>query len=254
MHQLYKFADTGRNGSDTRVAAFTLIELLVVITIIVIIAALLLPVIGRPKEKASRVVCINNLHQIGVGLHNFLANNHGYPVVLDSQNNDSGGMWYYQIEVNGFGRSNPDTVAIYKPNGVWHCPSARWKNPGRKVSYWFNIDGIQRGSSLGLGGHQVQSTRSFTLTPITESEVVSPVAMMAIGDSFTGSQGMERKNVVDLEIFGNARARHQGKGNMLFCDGHAESPTLRFLFEDTSDEALSRWNRDHLPHRETLGQ
>jgi hypothetical protein len=28
---------------------------------------------------------------------------------------------------------------------------------------------------------------------------------------------------------------------MVFCDGHVESPTLKFLFEDTSDAALSRW-------------
>jgi hypothetical protein len=37
-----------------------------------------------------------------------------------------------------------------------------------------------------------------------------------------------------------------------FCDGHVESPTLQFLFADTSDAALSRWNRDHQPHRERL--
>jgi hypothetical protein len=37
-------------------------------------------------------------------------------------------------------------------------------------------------------------------------------------------------------------------------DGHIESPTLQFLFADTSDAALSRWNRDHQPHRERLGE
>jgi prepilin-type processing-associated H-X9-DG protein len=47
-------------------------------------------------------------------------------------------------------------------------------------------------------------------------------------------------------------ARHQGKANVVFCDGHVESPTLEFLFADTSAAALSRWNRDHLPHREKL--
>jgi hypothetical protein len=36
------------------------------------------------------------------------------------------------------------------------------------------------------------------------------------------------------------------------CDVHVESPTLKFLFEDTRDAALARWNRDHLPHREKL--
>ena len=49
-----------------------------------------------------------------------------------------------------------------------------------------------------------------------------------------------------------ANARHQGKANVVFCDGHVESPTLEFLFEDTSDAALVRWNRDHLPHRDRL--
>jgi prepilin-type processing-associated H-X9-DG protein len=42
------------------------------------------------------------------------------------------------------------------------------------------------------------------------------------------------------------------KANVVFCDGHVESPTLQFLFADTSDDALSRWNRDHQPHRERL--
>jgi prepilin-type processing-associated H-X9-DG protein len=40
--------------------------------------------------------------------------------------------------------------------------------------------------------------------------------------------------------------------NVVFCDGHVESPTLQFLFADTSAAALSRWNRDHQPHREKL--
>ncbi len=47
-------------------------------------------------------------------------------------------------------------------------------------------------------------------------------------------------------------ARHHGKASVVFCDGHVETPTLKFLFEDTSDAALVRWNRDHLPHRERL--
>jgi prepilin-type processing-associated H-X9-DG protein len=45
-----------------------------------------------------------------------------------------------------------------------------------------------------------------------------------------------------------------GKANVVFCDGHVESPTLAFLFTDTSDAALSRWNRDHQSHRELLAQ
>jgi prepilin-type processing-associated H-X9-DG protein/prepilin-type N-terminal cleavage/methylation domain-containing protein len=259
--------------------AFTLVELLVVIAIIGILAALLLPGVSRAKGKAQLIQCANNVRQLGLGTQLFVSDNHVYPLAVTAASNAGNDTnatdWTADLEKEFPRLSRADIT------GVWHCPNYHpppfpdKRFPDGYHAYGYNawgLAGVTNGLLGVLGGLGAREGPG-PYSPVKESEVVSPSEMMDIGDGLCGS-GFPQLGVIDgsrwfsrqsaigkpteigaqdiPESTAKAKARHRGKANVVFCDGHVESPTLKFLFEDTSEPALGRWNRDHLPHRDRL--
>src|SRR5437660_1237173 len=113
---------TMKSRTRQRSLAFTLIELLVVIAIIAILASLLLPALSQAKVHARSIVCKNHLHQTGLALDMYVANNErAYPFYRwmgDAFVTGSTGQW---LDASWAEKLQPYNPIVWT-NRAWHCP------------------------------------------------------------------------------------------------------------------------------------
>jgi prepilin-type N-terminal cleavage/methylation domain-containing protein len=269
----------GQRGNNIR-RAFTLIELLVVIAIIAILAAMLLPALAKAKQKAKQAGCINNLHQIGIGLSLYTDTFNQYPGDLRTANNTY--IWQPRLlsvmgkNRNAFSCPGALPEAAWDTNvnktlagpanalvrgedglpdyyGILTGPNG---SGGTRFSLGYNDWGLSQGASpqVGLGG---DIDGGATQGPLKPQAVKSPSQMIAIGDlrsdtpagfiSFNANLDPTDGTAQHAQMPCN---RHNKHTDLVFCDAHVENPLRNDVVNPTRDDWRMRWNNDNLPHDE----
>jgi len=125
-------------------------------------------------------------------------------------------------------------------------------------SYGYNGYGVAGYSgiveNLGLGADYIPTDTaiSLKLPTVTESTVLAPSDMVAIGDSrvYDDHSGSYQLFVPDWGEIWKLPPCHGVKCNIVFCDSHTETVDTANFFFNMTNSAI-RWNNDHQSHPET---
>lgn len=253
------FAGRSRRSHRTRGShrrhAFTIVEVLVVVGIIVILLSLLLPSLRRVREGAKQLTCLSNLRQIGLAFVGYTHDNSGHfptcgPRAPFPQASSDWIFW----EETGPRKRDLDKSAIapyldrpLNPN-LLRCPSddlevhQKYFDPPYRYSYVFNllIHNVYDWPDLGVG--QIRNP-SAKIMIIEEDEhgigdgswwplggTVDWLAIrhdhQRIPETFsTDINPLVGQGVINVENPANVDRR----GNVVYCDGHAEYTTRRVV-------------------------
>lgn len=228
--------------------AFTLIELLVVIAIIAILAAMLLPALGKAKERALRVNCVSNLKQVGIGVAMYISENED-KLPPNRVNPTSGSVWYpYEIgrqtAVNVWSAGPHNLGSLWQSKDIpdpkiFYCPSGR-RFPGNfrydtyaQVSAWpFGQPTSDPSYNQGIvrSGYSYfpQSKTKETITGKTIAKIVT-TRVNGVDYNLLKSSDLDVSKAMATDLVYSSAPESQphrdggvGGLNALFGDGHVK--------------------------------
>jgi prepilin-type N-terminal cleavage/methylation domain-containing protein/prepilin-type processing-associated H-X9-DG protein len=211
--------------------AFSLVELLVVISIIALLLAILLPALSRARQQARGVICLSNLHQLGIAASAYVANNQGYYPIGYYNVTIGNELIAYAWDFTSIKDWDTGTQKVI-PGILWEgkmtlekvqqCPcykgSANWLSDPY-TGYNYNI------SYIGHGSNEIIKQ------PLKAVEVRHPATCALFGDGeyLGGADKFMRSplpwagDTFSSRYSGTQGFRHLRRTNVIFCDGSARA-------------------------------
>jgi len=211
---------------------FTLIELLVVVAIIAILASLLIPALGRAKDKGNTAKCQSNLRQLGLAAMMFDEDNQAYPIGWPPSNLQTLAappIWYRQLQPYLGRKEN------VSGQGVFICPSSLQKAQAgeaiksglREGGFWGYLAYAQNcyinDGATNIGSRQAQDPSGTILYADTDGwdAALYPDGTPQIANvCYRHSGGNERSSETQRIVSGQKTGKHRANG--VFADTHVE--------------------------------